>query len=300
MEPPYAYFEEVVRQGSIRQAADRMNVSASSISRQIAKLEHELGVSLLTRHSHGVKLTPAGQILARFAHKRSREFHRLKGLIDELKQLERGHVSIRAVEGMLDGFLPRTIAAFAEKHPDLTYEIMVAGTDDVIRAVAEDRCDIGLAFEPRPRADVEVVARISQPVLAVVAPGHALAERSSLAVGDFAEVPVGLPDRSFGIRHIVESAMDAEGLVLDLRLETNSIDMARQFAVAGMGLTFLPAFAFEREAKAGALVGLGVNDARFNSATAQICKNADFDLTWAARAALDALVTASKEGLALR
>ena len=299
MEAPYVYFEEVARQGSIRQAADRLNVSASSISRQIAKLEHELGVSLLARHSHGVKLTPAGEILARFVHNRSRDFLRLRGLIDELKQLERGHVSIRSVEGMLDGFLPRTVSAFAEKHPHLTYEIMVAGTEDVMRAVAEDRCDIGLAFEPRSRHDVEVVARIPQPVLAVVARDHPLADRELLQIADLKGIPVGLPDRSFGIRHIVDAAMEAKGMALDLRLETNSIDMARQFAEAGMGLTFLPLFAFEREAKAGGLVGVAVNDEHFTSATAQICKHAEFELTWAAQAVLDGLIEASAKGLVL-
>lgn len=300
MEPPYTYFEEVARLGSIRQAAERLNVSASSISRQIAKLEHEFGVSLLARHAHGVKLTPAGEILARFVHNRSREFVRLKGLIDELKRLERGHVSIRTVEGMLGGFLPGALASFSRDRPNLTYAVVVAGTEDVMRAVAEDRCDIGIAFEPQPRHGVEVVARISQPVLAVVAPDHPFAARESLSVADLTAFPVGLPDRNFGIRQIVDAAMETAGIELDIRLETNSIDMVRQFALFGMGVGFLPGFAFQRERGAGSLVGVEVHDPRFASATAQICKHAEFEPTWAARALLDSLSQAADRDLVLR
>ena len=47
----FAYFIEVVRLGSIRKAADAMYVSPSSISRMIARLEHDLGTELLVRHS---------------------------------------------------------------------------------------------------------------------------------------------------------------------------------------------------------------------------------------------------------
>ena len=108
-------------------------------------------------HTQGVKLTPAGHILAGFIHNRSRELVRLRGQMDELKSLERGHVSIGTVEEMLGGgFLPRAVAAFSRQHADLTYEIIFIGTDGVVRAVAEDRCDIGIAFEPRANTGVEM------------------------------------------------------------------------------------------------------------------------------------------------
>lgn len=300
MEFPYTYFAEVVRQGSIRKAAERLHVSASSISRQIVKMEHEFGVPLLARRAHGVKLTPAGEILAQFIHNRSREFVRLQALIDELKNLERGHVSLYTVEGMLGGFLPKALAEFAHQHPLITYELVVGGTEDVMRAVAEDRCDIGIAFEPQPRTAVDVVGHMSQPVLAVVPPDHPFAAKKALKLRDLLDVPVGVPDKSFGIRHIIERAMETEAVDLQIRLETNSIDMVRQFALFGMGVGFLPAFAFQREAAAGTLIGVRLMDEAFASASAQVCKHAEFELTWAARRLFDCLVEASHSTLVLR
>lgn len=301
MEAFYVYFEQIARRGSIRKAAEYLNVSPSSISRQVLRLEHEFGIPLLVRHAQGVKLTPAGQILAKFVHNRSREFVRLRGQMDELKSLERGHVCIRTVEGMLGGgFLPRAVAAFSRQHPGLTYEIIVSGTDGVVRAVAEDRCDIGIAFEPDTNTGVEIVADLAQPVLAVVEPVHPLAKRTSLTLEDFRDLPVGLPDASFGIRHIVDIAMAACDYKLRIKLETNSIDMVRQFALHGMGVGFLPMFAFEREAWADTLIGVPVDHPLFASSTTQICRNASIEPTWAARAMIKALTDPSALGFVLR
>lgn len=285
----YHYFAEVVRQGSIRQAAEALHVSASSISRQVARLEYEFGTDLLTRHPQGIKLTPAGEMLGQFIRGRSREWQRLKAAIEALRKLESGHVTVFTVEGMLGGFLPRVISEFAAQHPGITYEVIVRGTDDVMLAVAEDQCDIGISFHPYPRPNVRTMAEIHQPLLAVMAPGHRLAGRRRLRLADIAGEPVGLPDRSFGIRHLVEQAVKGEQVELVVRLETNSIDMARQFALHGMGLTFLPAFSFEREIAARTLVGVEVDNEALASARAHVCVHADIEPTLAAQRFLDAI-----------
>lgn len=279
MDTAFHCFGEVVRLGSVRQAAERLHVSASSVSRQIAKLEHAFEVTLLIRHSQGVKLTPAGEVFARFVQSRSRELQRLKFDIDALKGLQRGHVSIVTVEGMVAGVLPLALSEFSRQHPEMTYEVTVAGTDDVMEAVAEDRCDIGISFHPHPRAGVETVAGMRQPVLAVMSPSHRLARQPSLELADLAQEAVGLPDHTFGIRHLVDHVVKSEQLQVCVRLETNSIDMLRQFAFYQLGVVFLPAFAFERESAAGWLVGIELRNEALASATVQICKRASFDLS---------------------
>ena len=96
------------------------------------------------------------------------------------------------------------------------------------------------------------------------------------------QIPVGLPDRSFGIRHLVDHAIKADQLNLNIRMETNSIDMMRQFALLKMGLVFLPAFSFERELASSELVGIPIVSNVLSLSTTQVCKRADVELTPAA------------------
>lgn len=300
MESAFIYFGEVAKLGSIRQAAERLHVSASSISRQIAKLEHDFDAPLLIRHPQGVKLTSAGHILVHFIQRRSRELQRLQASIDDLKHLQRGHIILQTVEGTLGGILTKALAVFWKRHPSISYEVIVSGTDDVMRAVGEDRCDIGLSFHPYPRPDVVAVAEIRQPLLVVMAPNHPLAVSPQLRLNDLKGVPVSLPNGTFGIRHLVDSAVKQELVELSVRCETNSIDMLRQFAMHGMGVTFLPAFAFEREAASGTLVGVRLADASLATATAQICKHAELEPTSAAKRLLDVIIETSGATLVLR
>ena len=92
------YLEEVVRRGSIRKAAEALNVASSAVNRQILKLEATLGAPLFERRTGGVRLTPAGEILARHARETLYGFARARASIDDLKGLKTGHVKIVALE----------------------------------------------------------------------------------------------------------------------------------------------------------------------------------------------------------
>jgi len=284
MDSAFEYFRNVARLGSIRKAAGALNVSASSISRQIQKLEHFYGAVLIQRHSQGVKLTPEGQIVARFLESQAREMERLNLAIDALKGLQRGHVTICTVEGMIGGVLPRVLARFSRQYPGITYDVRVAGTDNVMRDVAEDRCDIGISFHPKPHENIEVVAVLEQPLLALVSPAHPLAAQGCLRLQELAGKPVALPDSSFGIRHLIDQVVIRDQVDLTVRLESNSIEMLRQFALHEMGVVFLPAFACEREIESGELIAVPTTDGVLSSAKVHICRNDRFRPTQAAQA----------------
>lgn len=293
MDVALGYFSEVVRHGSIRKAAEALNVSASSISRQIQNLEHSFGSPLIHRHSQGVKLTAEGEIVARFVVTRSREMERLRSSISDLRGLQSGYVRIFTVEGMIGGLLSRAMAMFSSRHPNIAYEVRVGGTDTVMQAVAEDRCDIGISFQPLPRPNVDVVASIEQPVFAVMAPSHPLAGKSQLTLEELEGEPIGLADSSFGIRHLVDHAMIAAQCELLVQLESNSIEMLRQFAAQKMGIVFLPAFACEREITSRELVAIKVDNPALASAQAHICKYSGAEPTRAAHALTETLIEVS-------
>ncbi len=279
----FAYFIEVVRLGSIRKAADAMYVSPSSISRMIARLEHDLGTELLVRHSKGIKLTDAGALLNEFAKKRDREWDRLRAQFDASRRLEVGHITIATVEGALSGFLPSFLKSFSQRYPNLTYEIQVCSTDEVMQAVGDDRADVGIAFQPYPRNNVRCVAELRQPVYAIMAPDHPFASREQVTLEELLDQPLGMPDRSFGVRRLVENALKPKHLELKLRMATNSIEMTRQFAIYGMGIALLPAFAIEHEISVGSLVHVPVASRELELARLQICLHAEIEPTAATR-----------------
>ena len=88
------YFTEVARQGSFRKASEALHVSASSIDRQILRVEQELAMPLFERHPTGLRLTAAGELLLHAANNWKKDFTRVCEQLDDLRGLRRGPPSM--------------------------------------------------------------------------------------------------------------------------------------------------------------------------------------------------------------
>jgi DNA-binding transcriptional LysR family regulator len=269
------YFLEIARTQSIRQAAEELGIAASALSRHVANLEHDLGARLFERHARGLRLTHAGEIVAAGARRTLHEIERLGSDIDDLRNLRRGHVTVHAVEGMVADFLFPLLAQFIRNYPRVTYDVVVGGTQDVIDAVVDDRADIGIAFNPQPNDAIDVVYEARHPVCAVVPKGHPAAGKRALSLKDLSREPLGLPDRSFGIRQLLDRAAAQRGISLKPSVTINSIEMAKAYVRACRGPTVLPAFAVVRECASGEFTAIRIREPGMAHATVALCIHRD-------------------------
>jgi DNA-binding transcriptional LysR family regulator len=77
------YVDEVARTGSIRKAADHLNITASAVNRRIMDLEEELGAQLFERRPRGVRLTAAGEVFVHYLREQDGGAERMKSQIEE-------------------------------------------------------------------------------------------------------------------------------------------------------------------------------------------------------------------------
>jgi len=284
------YFFEAARAGSIRQAAEHIHVAPSAISRQIAKLEHEFGSPLLERHSNGVRLTPAGQLLADQLQLTIRDLTRVRSQIDELKGLLRGEVTIYCIEGLVDTYLPRAIRKFHELYPDITYKVTVASTDQINDALVADETDIGITLNPPERPDLVCCGWWEEPLEVIIAPFHPLSRRRSVNLKDLSQLSVVLPDSSFGVRRLIDRLLNKSGVDLRLLVTTNSILATNSMARQGAAFTFMPRFAVARDCEAGTLVAIPIKDPNLELARVEICVHRSRTLPIASREFLASLM----------
>lgn len=265
------YFRAVIRTGSIRAAAALLNVAPSAVSRQILKLEHELGTQLFARQPRGVALTEAGEIMAGFTHDAFLQFERIRSELDDLKDNRVGKVTLCCVEGAVGDFLPRTLADFRERHPGISVTVNVRGTHVVVDTILDDDAEIGISFNAGDHPNVRVVERVHQRLNCVVAPAHRLAGASSLGVLDVAGEPLALPESSFGIRRLVDAIFAEHGIVPSPALETDSIQALRQFvSVSGRAVTFMPRFTISRDIEMKRLVAIPMLEKRLAVASIEL------------------------------
>lgn len=260
-----------MRCGSVRQAADRLYVAASAVSRQIGRLERFVGTPLFERRADGMHLTEAGSLLADYLIHNNRELDRTLSAIDDLRGLKSGRVLISTVEGMIDEFLPRVITTFQERYPGITFLIRVESALGVIESVAADRTDIGIGFEVPPRKNLTVVAQHSQPILAVCSPGHPLARSRRISLRALVSQRLALQDPSFGIRRLVDDAFTRARLAPQTVLVTNSLLLLKSLAKQGRVVTLLPNYAVQSEIQRSELVGVRTESPILNAAHLDLC-----------------------------
>lgn len=265
------YFLAVVRLGSIRAAAEALNVAPSAISRQVAELEANCGAMLLERLPRGVVATEAGRLVAEHAQRQEDEATGLTDRLRQLRGLQQGRVQICCGAGFLPDLMENALVGFAREFPGIHYRIMLGTSDAITAAIAAGEADIGLAYNPIAHADVRTVVKARQPIRAILPPGHEMTgSRTAASLRSFAyEATVLLPP-DHGIRQLIGRAEANGGFRLIARLESASFEVHRQFVTAGMGVAFLPEFAVFPELRAGQVTALKLSDPLLADATAHL------------------------------
>ncbi len=106
------YVDEVARAGSIRKAAEHLNLTASALNRRVMDIEEELGTLLFERRPRGVRLTSAGELFLGLARRHLSDTERMRSQIEELKGLRRGVVRIAGSQALAHSFLPASLDQF--------------------------------------------------------------------------------------------------------------------------------------------------------------------------------------------
>jgi DNA-binding transcriptional LysR family regulator len=219
----FRYVEAVARLGSIRRAAESLNVASSAVNRMILDLERELDAKLFERLPRGVRLTSAGEYLLLHVRRSAADLESARAQIDGLKGVERGHVAIAAVEAAIEPLLARATAAFHLSHRRVSYQVRIAGSVEVAKAVTEDQVDLGLTLNAPGSARLVQLGTADYFLHAFVAPGHPLARCRALRLSDCIGFPIAMGDESLGGRQRLERAFEQTLLEFRPFLSSNSL-----------------------------------------------------------------------------
>jgi DNA-binding transcriptional LysR family regulator len=280
------YFSEAAACGSIRQAADRLHVTPSAVSGQIAKVEARLRTPLMERRPEGVRLTEAGEMLAEEVGHIHRMVDRIQSRIGDLQDLRCGTVTIRCMEGAVDTWLPSVIADFHREHPDIRYDIAASNADDTVQHLVKGTCDLGITFKAPKRNEIGVVASRSVPLVALVSPRHPLAGRKGVTLEDLLRQPLALPSAAFGVRRTLDQAFKQQRRMPQEIVTTNSIAITRAMARHGMVATILPQFSAQHDLANGELQVITIVDGGHLRADVDLCVRKGEMLPIASRALL--------------
>lgn len=245
--------DAVAQHGSIRRAAEVLNVSASSINRRILALEEELGSPIFHRRARGMQLTAAGEVVVAHIRQTLRDSDRMMSRIEEMRGLRGARVLVSAIQGLVEGVLARTLIDFRARYPAVQISVRARTVSEVERDLQLGEADLGIAYAMVGESGFEASSVVPVRLGAVVSPDHPVADRSDIRLAEIAEFPIAIADESLTIHGLISEAFARAGLNVTPSYMTNSAGLLKFLARNSNAMTFLSRVDVVEDVRAGRL-----------------------------------------------
>lgn len=161
--------------GSLTRAAEKLNYTASGVSQLISAMESDFGFLLLKRTTRGVVLTAEGEKMLPAVRAFLSQENRMHELAANINGLDIGLINIAAYSSIATHWLPKVIADFKKKYPNININLMEGVRQEVLKWIEEGRADIGL-LSGGDDIDYDWIPLADDPMIAVLPKDHPLAD----------------------------------------------------------------------------------------------------------------------------
>jgi LysR family nitrogen assimilation transcriptional regulator len=249
-------FMRVAHAGSVSRAAQELRVAQPALSRQIKKLEHELGTPLFSRHGRGMRLSAAGARLLERAEAIAQLVHQTHEEIREDRSPARGRLVLGVPPAAGRLIVPYFVERFRAAWPDTTLHMREGVASSLQEWLLEKRIDLALLHNPPHLEAFEIEPVLTERMYVIGPPKHRLKgapHAKTFRIRDLGTLPLILPNGAHANRRLVESAALEHGLRLRVMIEADSVAFAKAMVERGLGYTILTYAAVQDELARGQL-----------------------------------------------
>jgi DNA-binding transcriptional LysR family regulator len=251
----------VAQEKSFSRAAETLHRTQPAVSQAIRRLEVELGEPLFDRSSKDGTLTVAGRVLLEVAQQMLNLRHGAHAALKELKDLQRGKLTLSANEYTVMYLLP-LLPVFRARHPHLKIEVKRSLASRIPSEILGRDTEIGIvSFKPNDPAIATMPVVMDELVL-IVPPTHPLAEKQTVSVRELGAESFIAHNVSSPYRERVVRTFEKYRTPLNISMEMPTLEAIKRFVEEGMGVALVPRMAARVEIERGQVAALTVREMR--------------------------------------
>lgn len=249
------YFVAIAELGNLSRAADNLRISQPALSRQIKRLEDQLGVELLVRHWRGCKLTHAGERLYGQAVALQKQLHQVYVDIAEEAKVVRGAVTLAVTPAAGEILVPELVTRYRALYPSIQVTVRQGYSDSVEQLLEAGHADLAVfpTYGPSRSTSAQIV---NKPLLVerelLVGPGARRMKRS-YRFEELANIPLIVPVRGNGLRALIERLAMERAISLQFAAEVDGMTLIKALVKKQIGYTILPLHSIRPDLQSGAL-----------------------------------------------
>lgn len=247
------YFAKVVEVGNMTKAAAMLHVAQPALGLQIRQLEEALGTPLLTRHSRGVEVTPAGQLLYERAVAILRMIEDTEAEVKTFGQTRRETLTLGLTHSTMRLVGSELLIAAKRDIPDMLLSLVEEPSIVLVKGLETGELDLALTYEVSEKPAITHEPMLVEELLLVTLPGNA-AKQGAIALVDALEYELVLASERDPIRRMVERQANELGRSVKVAYEVQSLLASRQVVRDGLAASILPYGTVADELRDGRLV----------------------------------------------
>lgn len=253
------YFTHIADLGNMTRASESLHIAQPALTQQIANLESELDTRVFDRSPAGMKLTPAGEVLYRYAKSVLKQLEDARTAVRAEHQAPGGSVSV-GIAGSTGKMVAVPLLTAVAAHERIVLEIVERPSADLQALVARGRVDMAVLVDAQPWRGASLTPLLHEDLYAIAPPQHT--DKASVTLEELAAQPLILPSPPSTIRQRVDTSFLNAGLKYKLVGEISSTDMLLRVIAAGLGWTLLPWSAVGEESARGMVKAMPIDKLR--------------------------------------
>jgi LysR family nitrogen assimilation transcriptional regulator len=253
------YFVHVAEARSFSKAAVQLRIAQPALSRQIRKLEDEVGIALILRTRRQLELTDAGLLLLQRAHSLLRQAAQTADDVRAYGSRVQGTLTLGVSPTICEALAPRIVRECASLHPELRLNFVEGVSGFIFQRLINQELTLCLMHNPPRHRGIEIEPLLTEPMY-LIGPGAASKAAPPAKTlppvkpgTALSSVPLILPNRTHGLRMLVERAVAEAGGHVDVAHQVEGYATTKALTAAGLGYTVLPYSAARREIGTGEL-----------------------------------------------
>jgi LysR family transcriptional regulator, nitrogen assimilation regulatory protein len=255
------YFVYVAEARSFSKAAVQLRVAQPALSRQIRKLEDEVGIALILRTRRQLELTDAGLLLLQRAHSLLRQAAQTADDVRAHGVRVQGTLTLGVSPTICEALVPRIVRDCAVRYPELHLSFVEGYSGFIFQRLVNQELTLCLMHNPPRHRGIDIEPLLTE-TMYLVGPGAGSGAPSGAVAKALPPVKAGmmlhqmkliLPNRTHSLRMLVERAAAEYGGHLDVAVQVDGYVTTKALVEAGLGYTILPYSAVRQEIETGEL-----------------------------------------------
>ena len=231
------YFCQLAQLGNFTRTAEKIGIAQPALTIAIQKLEHEVALKLINRAEKNALLTAEGEVLYKLAIELLSQVGQVELALEDLKNLEQGTIRFGVSAMMGSYYFPTVLTEFKQQYPKIKIQLIDQGTAALENMLLNGELDLALIRGDIEHSQLRYTQLINEEIVAGMSSLHPLAKANTVSLAKFCQQPLVLFHQGYFLREVVSQYAKQQHVELDIRMETNLIELQKSLVRNDVGIT---------------------------------------------------------------